>query len=89
MELLKFKIWDEGDLSIYSIPNSSPIYQNEITTLISGVIKVKQNSLHLLDNPGIKLKIMYSNGSKERIFNLLNILTFSGQLLNRLNWTEY
>lgn len=94
-EIKDFKIRDEGDITVYSIPNSSPIYQSEITTVINGRIRINKRTLHFLETPGIRLKVFYSSGTKERTFNMMNILTFgtnpisaTGNLLRDQQWIE-
>lgn len=94
-EIRKFKIRDEGDISVFSIANESPIYQNEITTVVNGRIKITKRALHLLESPGVRLKVFYSSGTKEKTFNLLDKLTFGtnplakdGNLLKNQQWLE-
>lgn len=94
-EMKKHKIRDEGIISVYSVPSVSPIYQNEITTVVNGKITINKISLQLLEHPGIRLKAYYSSGMKEKTFNLLDTLTYrtnafeqNGHLLKNQTWGD-
>jgi hypothetical protein len=87
-DILKEKIRDEGATSVFSIPNKSPIYQDEVTTVISGRIRVLKETISLLADPGIRLKLFFSNGTVEKSFNLLEKLTYRDQPLREQRWRD-
>ena len=84
-----YKIREDGGISVYSVPNSSPIYQEETTTVITSMVQIRRDRLHLLETQGIRLKLFYSNGTKERTFNILDVLTYKGKPLRNEQWTDY
>ncbi len=84
--LSKFLVRHEGDFVVFSVPNSSPLFQQELTTIISGNVRIKQDHLHLFQEPGIKTKLYFSNGTKERIFKFGDALQFRGKLLKDWEW---
>lgn len=84
-DLREYKIRDENGISVFSIPNSSPIYQGEITTIVNGKIRVSERVLHLLENPGVRAKIYFSSGTLEKAYDLLNVLTYGPSTPNSSN----
>lgn len=68
-------------LSIFSVPNNSPIFQKELTSCASVIIRINRNSLDSIMQNGIKVKLYYTNGVKEKTFDLKDRLSFQGTLL--------
>ena len=81
-----FLIREEPNQMVFSVPNKSPLFQGEETTIAEAGIKVSTRTLHLLREPGIKIKLYYCNGFEEKIFDLNSILTYGGILLNEHDW---
>jgi len=87
--LIQYKIRDDGQITVLSVANANPIFQNELTTMVSGILKVKRDNINSLASPGIRIKCYYSSGTTERIFDLLEILTFNGKLIKEFAWQDY
>lgn len=85
-ELANYKVRTENQIAVFSIPNSSPIFQGETTTVVSGRISVSGENRHLLDDPGIMIKLFYTNGTKERVFKMLDVLEHQGTVLSKWAW---
>ncbi|HEY5746635.1 MAG TPA: ATP-binding protein [Chryseolinea sp.] len=75
-----------NDIVVVSIPSSSPLYQDEMTTVASIEIKVSRSVVALLSEPGILVKTYYSNGIKEKVFNLFELLSYEGKYLKDIQW---
>lgn len=81
-----FLMRDEEQYCIFSVPNSSPLFQGELTTLASVYVSVEARTLSLFDSPGIQTKLYFSNGCKERRFNLLEKFTYRDQPITEYGW---
>jgi hypothetical protein len=72
----------EETYSFFSIPNSSPLFQNEYTTIGKVEIYItKDNFASIVDNE-IQLKLYYSNGIDEYHFNLSKLLQYKDRQLS-------
>ena len=83
--LSRFHVRDKGRFSVFSIPNNSPIYQKEITSVISATVELTSATKALLLDP-VTVKLYYSNGVKTRGFVLGNDQVFHGKPLNEWAW---
>ncbi len=79
--MFRFHIRDEGKFSVFSIPNNSPVYQGEMTSVISASIELNSATKTLLSEP-ITVNLYYSNGMKTRVFTLANTFIFRGKSLD-------
>lgn len=67
--------------SIFSVPNQSPIYQDEVTTVVEAMIKVDRGGFQHLINLPVYTKLRFSNGTVTRDFELDKLLQFHGASL--------
>jgi hypothetical protein len=81
-ELFKYLVRHENDYSIFSIPNQSPIFQNELSTVGNYNFVINHHTVEYLSEP-IKLKLFYSNGTEEIKFYLLDHLNTSSKKLTK------
>lgn len=81
-EIDQHYIRSEQNLDIFSIPNRSPVFQGELTTIISCDIEVNITTILLLTEPGIKMKLYYSSGVSEKNIDLLQKLRYEGRKLD-------
>lgn len=77
-----FYIRRDGDFAVFSIPNKSPIFQNELTTIAITTLRFLPQNYHLATEPGIFLKLFYSNGIVEKHINLGELLLANGRVLS-------
>lgn len=75
----KHFIRKEGINSIYSIPNTSPIFQNEKTTIIRAAFTLNSDTFMNYAYHIIKCKLYYSNGMKEKQFIIRDLIEFKGK----------
>ena len=76
----------EGDFMYCSIPATSDLFQGDQTTCCKLNIRVRaHNKQAFCDNP-IILKLYYSNGIKEKEFNLSDIINFEEITIRELNF---
>lgn len=75
-DIHKFKQRVENGLSVYSVPNIAPLFQNETISIKSIDIKFDKVNYHLYDNGKIILRLHYSNGIKEKEFILKELLQY-------------
>lgn len=85
----KYRARDENNMTVFSIANTSPIYQEEVATIASTTVQIKSNHLPLLQSPGVKLKLYFTNGTRSRDFKLQELLTFEVKKLCEWQWEGY
>ncbi|WP_316837252.1 ATP-binding protein [Pedobacter nutrimenti] len=78
-------IRDENEYSVFSFGNKTPLFQQELTTVQSFEIRLDPHNFSLLKKPLICI-LYYSNGKKERIFDLAPILTYQNRSLHNWGW---
>lgn len=84
--LFEFLSRHENLYSIFSVPNSSPLFQNEYLTISSVSLKITpQNFQSIIDIP-IGIKLYYSNGIETYDFNLSQYLQHNGKALNQADF---
>jgi hypothetical protein len=66
--LNKYLIREEKEFKIFSIPNSSPIFQNEITTITSFFLTFNRSNFEFLSNYGLDIKLYFTSGVEEKCF---------------------
>ncbi|MBK9507470.1 MAG: ATP-binding protein [Bacteroidetes bacterium] len=81
-------IRNEGNFMLFSIPNSSPIFQNELTTTWTVKVNIQFNDFMILNTVGIRTTLYYSGGIKERRFYPLEKLAHNGKLIEHLPWVK-
>lgn len=76
--LILSKIRRENGVEIYSIPNKSPLFQEEITTLVTYPIVVNGHTKSYLDQP-LRAKLYFSGGIVIKEFDLKALLEYLGK----------
>lgn len=76
---------DEDDYAIFSFPNKSPIFQNELTTCVILIFDIDRHKFMKIDQP-LKAKLYYSNGSKYREFEIVSKITYQNKSLKAWGW---
>ena len=71
------------DHTTFSIPNRSPLFQDEQTSICPVLIRVTSRTFDNPENFIIKSKLYFSNGIKSKEFDLREILQISGRKLAR------
>ena len=74
-------ILSNKDIIVYSLPNQSPIFQNEITTLAIHTFTVDFSIIKALSRMEFKLKLYYTSGIDEKVMNFFELLTYEGRSL--------
>ena len=83
--LLQYHIRDEDGYSIFSIGNKTPLFQNELTTVITAHLDLHPNNYKKLTSP-ILSYLYYSNGRKAKSFDISDALTVKGRSLKDWGW---
>lgn len=73
--LQKYQIRIENGFSVFSIPNSSPIFQNEITTVLTFPLSFSRSNFSIINDFGIKLKLYYTSGTEEKQIDIIKLLS--------------
>jgi hypothetical protein len=82
-EIKDYKIRDENGYTIFSIPNKSPLFQNELTTVATARINIhKQSGFDEIKEKPLKIRLYYTNGIKETDVYLLEVLRTSERRLD-------
>lgn len=76
---------DEAGYAIFSFPNKSPIFQNELTTCRILIFDIDPFSYKNIRLP-LKAKLYYSNGSKSREFNITSKIQYENKSLDEWGW---
>lgn len=73
----------EVNHKIFSISNASPIFPEETLIAAGATIKVEKGTWHHIKhtNPGMIVRLYYSNGIIEQEVHLANELSYGGQIL--------
>jgi len=79
-------IRDDGNTCVFSIPNYSPIFQRELTTVCSCVISLNYEGFKQLVSQKIKIKLYYTSGLEEKVFDIAHKLTYNEKPLNINNF---
>ena len=82
-EIRRFLNQNTGSHSIFSIPNESPLFKDEQTSICPVLIRVTSRTFDNPENFIIKSKLYFSNGIKSKEFDLREILQISGRKLAR------
>lgn len=77
----QYFIRSEQDRAFFSIPNKYPLFQDELTTVASALIRVDPETFDSLASPGISVTLYYSNGIDERSFDISNDIQYKGKNL--------
>jgi hypothetical protein len=74
--LEKFIVRRESDYIVYSVPNNSPIFQDELTTVFTIPIEITEHTKIHLNEFEIDLKLYYTCGIDEKRIYLKDILFY-------------
>jgi hypothetical protein len=72
--LQKYQIRIENNYSVFSIPNSSPIFQNEITTILTFPLSFTRSTFSIIKGLGIRLKLYFTSGTDEKEIDIIQLL---------------
>ena len=71
-----FSRYDE-EMTIFSIPAKSPIFQNEIFTIAEAKLTLTEENYLVFERSSIEIKLFYSQGTKSALVDLKNTLLFN------------
>lgn len=80
--IAKYFIRKDSHYSVFSVPNDSPLFQNEVTTMITCFIRVDKGTLLALSGTPLVTKLYYSNGIDQGEMDLTKELSYAGGLLS-------
>lgn len=87
-ELEQFLNLNTGSHSIFSIPNKSPLFQDEQASICPVLIRITKRIFENPENFIVKTKLYFSSGIKTKEFNLREILQIKGRRLVEEMFTE-
>ncbi|MBI4646966.1 MAG: ATP-binding protein [Bacteroidia bacterium] len=76
----------EGIYGIFSIPNRTPLFQEELATIFEAKLHVNSQNYHVFENEYIKLKLFYSNGTKLHEFRLKDTFKYKNMEIMNNNF---
>ena len=82
-----FNRFEDGN-TIFSIPQSNPLFQNEIATVAEGHFIVDANSYNDFENGELIIKIFYSSGVQTRHFNLKETFLYKNKQLEMEEFSQ-
>ena len=68
--LQNYYLKNEGVHSVFSIPNRTPLFQNELATIIEAKLSVNRDNFTVYDRESIIIKLYYSNGIKSHEYKI-------------------
>ena len=71
----------DGIYSVFSIPNTSPLFQIEDTTIGKVDLKINKNNFQSIVDNNIEIKLFYTNGIDTYNFNLIDKVDYNGKPL--------
>jgi len=80
--LQQYFVKHEGVNSVFAIPNTSPLFQEEITTVIDANLYINRQNYKYFENGDIIVKLYYSNGLKTQRFNLKQTFHYKNKTIN-------
>lgn len=78
---LKYFVRNEEDYAIYSVANSSPLFQNEQTAIQPFRINLTQNTFQDIKGKPLIIKLLYTNGTEIMPILLFDHLFYNGEKL--------
>jgi hypothetical protein len=72
---------NENGYAVYSIPNESPLFQNELATVATVNLKLNVEHFHDIQSNPIIINLRYSNGIETISFLLIDQLEYNGRKL--------
>ncbi|HBS88695.1 MAG: hypothetical protein A2W91_18815 [Bacteroidetes bacterium GWF2_38_335] len=80
--LQEYFVRHDGNHNVFSVPNRSPLFQEEMATALELKLTVNKNNFEVFENEEIHVKIFYSNGIKSHSFNLRETFRYKNKNLN-------
>jgi hypothetical protein len=80
--IMQYRIRQEQDNVIFSVPNQSPLFQQELTTAAVAQIQVTPMNWPIAKSCCIRSKLYYSGGVSEKEFSLAGKLHVRGRLID-------
>lgn len=77
-----YLIRKDGNRFIFTIPNKSPLFQEELTTMANCHIRIDRESYREICSTPLTLKLYYSNGYTTSVVDLSKELYIDGKLIN-------
>jgi hypothetical protein len=71
----------DGLNSVFSIPNRSPIFQEEISTVLETKLVVNHENYEVFSNNKLIVNLYYTNGIKSHSFNLIDTFIYKNKQL--------
>jgi len=78
----------ESDYSIYSIPNESPLFQDELSSLTPLNVRISKRTFQNPNDLKLMVKLYYSSGLKDYEYNLDENLKYNDELINESMFIE-
>jgi len=82
-----YKIRNEGEYVVFSVPNSSPLFQGELTTAAEISLHFHLHTLAYLQKP-IKTKLYFSSGIRSKEYLLQGCLLQKGKPIEESEWSH-
>jgi hypothetical protein len=83
----QYKIRNEGEYVIFSVPNLSPLFQDELTTVAEISLHFHLHTLSYLQKP-IKTKLYFSSGTRSKEYLLQGRLLHKAKTIEESDWTN-
>lgn len=82
-----YKVRNEGEYVVFSVPNSSPLFQGELTTAAEISLHFHLHTLAYLQKP-IKTTLYFSSGTKTREYFLRGCLLHKEKPIEESGWSH-
>jgi hypothetical protein len=82
----EYFIRSEGLFMVFSVPNKSPIFQDELTTVWNVTLSIEKKDFGNLNYHGIRTTLYYTGGIKIKTFYPLEKLSYADTLIEKLTW---
>ncbi|MBK8805782.1 MAG: putative DNA binding domain-containing protein [Bacteroidales bacterium] len=79
----------EDEYTVFSITGKSPLFQNELATIVDAQFIVDKGSFKVFEENEIIIKIYYSSGMKVKYYSLRNTFLYKQDLLQYSDFAEY
>lgn len=79
--IFKNLVRQEDTHSIFSIPNGSPLFQDELATIGTFELKINAHNFHDIESHPVVIKLFYTSGIEEKSIMMLDYLLYNGKRL--------
>jgi hypothetical protein len=66
----------DGIYSVFGISNKSPLFQEELATIIEAKLTVNRDNFHVYENENIIIKLYYSSGIRKHEYRIRDTFRF-------------